>query len=104
MSTEKKVSTQKVFTFDINAVKNSTQSKNFDYTKLYRFIADQKNKTFLDKTEKKELRKKVQSSTLDSNFIGALIMSGFVTDNKSKDKYIEIKTQVETFEKTFTIK
>ena len=95
---------KELFNFDVTAIKNSTQTKNFDYNKLYRFIADQKKQSHLTKLEKKELRKKVQSSTLDNNFIGALVMSGFVNDNKDKDKYIEIKAQIEVFEQSFTIK
>ncbi len=91
------------FSFSIEKVTKSTQSKNFFYDSLYNFIAVQRGKTFLSDTEKKELRKKLQKIDLDNNFISGLILSGFVRENINKQKYEQIKPQIDSFNNKYDL-
>lgn len=71
---------------------NNSESKNFDYTSLYSFLAKKTNKDMLTTVEKKNIRKTLQNSTpseLKNNslFMSAIVQSGFLEANKNKAKF-----------------
>lgn len=78
-------------------IKNNSKSNQFNYTKLYNYTAKLLKKKVLNDTEQTALRRRVQKSILDNDFIYDLIKSGFVDDNKEKQKFELIKPEIDNF-------